>query len=242
MEKHFSVKKEPNLKKAINMMVLIKTTPKVKSAILSVHVPIIDREIRFTIQAYKKPNQWATGYSSRCQGGFHVLLCDYENMREEQIEDEIKFLQEFYDLGTAYIYKNDNFGSYHVCFPEKMSLKNAYNILSNTNTDFAHRESVAIVRGKEWVLRITKKSYRAEPIFLKAVYRKTKREISTAHKYIMENRSKLLTKLNPKQYYDPKIYDAPTLKYGKEDWVTKLCLIDYTTGNIVNSPKPNAEE
>jgi len=209
----------------------VKTTPKVKSLIYSFRIPILDREFRTTHQLYKKPTEWATGISSRCLDGKHCLFLDMENLREEQIEDEIKFLQEFYGLGNAYIYKNDNFGSWHITFLDKFPLIEAFKILSETNTDFAHLQSIKLVKGRDWCIRVTKKGFRKPPQFFKVIEHETEHEISSAHKYVMENRSKLLAKLNPKQYYDPKIYDAPILKYGKEDGLKIIPIIDYTTSN-----------
>lgn len=195
----------------------IKTTPKVKQSWFQFEIPFINRTIRFTVQLYKSPKTWTTGISSRCKDGRHVVFIDYDKQEFKQVFDEIKFLQQTFNLSRAYFFKT-GVDSFHVIFLDKLPLLKVFEILQASNCEWSYLNSVKLVRGREWVLRIAEKGKRKRPRFFCSVHsnKKQKNPISTAHKLF-------LVKWHGVQNY----------KYDLEDNITEIPVIDYTTGNRV---------
>jgi len=196
----------------------VKTTAKVKQIMLAVPVPFTKKTARFTTQIYQSPETMATGISSRCMDGRHVLFFDYDNMELKQVYDEVRYLQNHFKLSTAYLFENDSKNSFHIIILDKFSVSEAWGVLKQSNVDWAYRESIKLTRGHEWVLRCSEKGNRKKPVlkdFILSAF--DVHEISTAHKKFIQN-----------------YYDAPPFLYNKEDNINVLPVIDYSTGNRVD--------
>ena len=195
----------------------INTNGKIKVFALSLNIPIIKNTIRFSTQIYRNPNIFSQGISSRCMDGKHILFFDYDDQDLTQIIDEIKFLQEEFKLSNAYIFELDRPDSYHAIILDKFSISDAYTILKESNIDYGYRESVKMVRGREWILRSAEKGNRNKPKYLKTIESNyNNKQISTAHKTFLEL-----------------YYQIPTYKYKNEDNILKMAVINYETGNRV---------
>lgn len=198
----------------------IKTTHKVKQFRFQITIPFTKQTFRTIWQFYRSPDTWTYGISSRCKDGYHVLFFDYDHMGIREIIDEITYLQDYYELSHAYIFELDRDKSYHVIILDKFPLKDAYEIQSQSNIEWAYLNSVRYTRGREWVLRTDKKGKRKPPKFMCIIKSPHQiREISTAHKQFL-------------QKYE--YYKAPKLKYKYEDNITKIPSINYNTGNRVD--------
>ena len=206
----------------------VKTTPKVKQFRFQITVPFIKKTFRTIIQYYRSPDTWTYGMTSRCQDGKHILFFDYDHMGLKEIIDEIEYLQEYYSLSHAYIFELDRNKSYHVVILDKFSLKDAYEIQSQSNTEWAYLNSVRFTRGREWVLRIAEKGNRNPPHFLKVIKSKNQEhQISKAHKNFL-------------QKYEH--YAVPKLSYKKEDTYTRIPIVKYNTGNRVDEKDLGVKE
>ena len=200
------------------MLFKVSTTKKVQQIIFKLEVPIIKRTFRLMFQLYRTPDTWTSGVSSVCQDGRHVLFFDYDKVEDiSRVENEIKFIQDLFQLSHAYIFTTNEGTNFHVIILDKHSLRETYNIIKETNVDYAFLTSIKIIRGREWILRIAEKGNRPKPRFvkvLKSIHQN--HEISTAHKLFLQ-----------------KYYGVPKLKYLKEDNNTIIPLVSYNTGNRV---------
>ena len=135
----------------------------------------------------------------------------------ERVEDEISFIQNHFGLSHAYIFTTQEGNNFHVVILDKHSLRDTYNIIKETNSDYAFLTAIKFLKGREWILRIAEKGNRPKPEFLKVIKSPfDKKEISTAHKLFLQN-----------------YYGVPKLKYKFKDNNTVIPLVNYTTGNRV---------
>lgn len=198
----------------------IKTTPKVKQFRFSFTIPFIKKTFRTIWQIYRSPDIWTHGITSRCKDGKHVLFFDYDHMDLPEIIDELKYLQDFFKLSHAYIFELDRNKSYHAVILDKFPLKKAYQILEETNVEWAYVNSVRFCRGREWVLRTDEKGNRPPPKFKAVIKSKHNwRKISTAHRLFLEK-------------YE--FYQVPPQKYIREDNIHTIPIVSYNTGNRVD--------
>lgn len=197
----------------------IKSTNRIKQVLINLKVPFTSQSFRTVFQLYKNENVWVDGIPSRCQDHLQVIFMDYDHTKLENLENEVKGLQNYFKLSHAYVFKNDKENSYHVVILDKLPMLEVFNILKNSSIDFAFLNAPKYSFYREWALRISKKGEnRQEPVFLKVIKSIfDEREISTAHKLFLM-----------------KYYEVPVLKYKKEDGNTVLEFVKYQTGAGLN--------
>lgn len=180
-------------------------------------IPIINRTFRTLFQLYRTPDTWTSGVSSVCENGQHVLFFDYDKVEDlARVENEIRFIQHEFCLSHAYVFATDS-NNFHVIILDKHSLRETFNIIKETNVDFAFLTSIKLLKGREWVLRIAEKGNRPKPAFIKVLKSiHQQKEISTAHKLFLQ-----------------KYYGVNKLKYKFEDNTNVIPLLNYNTGNRV---------
>src|SRR3989304_3101601 len=115
-----------------------KLSKKFSLILLGFKVPFLLKTLDFRLRFYNTPNAVTSGITSRCMDGRHVLFLDYDNQELVQVEDEVKFLQEKFNLGNAYVFRTRDNG-FHTIFLDKMPLVEAYNIMKETNCDYAFK-------------------------------------------------------------------------------------------------------
>lgn len=195
----------------------IKSSNKWAKFVFSFKIPFINNAIRFTLLEYSMPTSFTKGMSSKCQDGFHVLFFDWDDVPYDAVVSEIKFLQEFYKLSSAYVFENDLKDSYHAVILDKFSLRNAYKILINTSSDSAFINAPKYMFGKEWVLRVTSKGKRKAPKFKELIKSKWDiHETSTAHRLFLQ-----------------KWYGVPALRHAYADNFYSIPLVTYNTASKV---------
>ena len=145
-----------------------------------------------SILIYKKP-QICSGYSSKTSDNKHILMLDWDECAYSVIEDDIAYIQDKFNLPTAYIFftnkykkHNELLGSFHAVFLCKLKIDEILDIMSFAHIDENFKTSPIrnIYRG--WVLRLSKKKNRNRPKFYKLIYGKNNGwEISSAHKTLL---------------------------------------------------------
>jgi len=168
----------------------------------------------FIFMLYKTPNKFSSGWTSRCKDSRHILFLEYDKcVSLEELNDELKYLQDFYKLSNFYIFKAGE-DSFHAICLDKFSLKDAMEIVGNSNSDYAFRLAPIYFR-KRWVLRSIQKGDRFAPFYYAtAVSHFNKHQKSTAHRMFLE-----------------KFYCLKIGKLKNEDGLTELDLCNYSTGN-----------
>lgn len=183
----------------------------------SLKVPFTKKMFRFITDFYPVPETVVQGITSRCEDSRHVLLFDYDKIELEMVEREINYLQDFYQLGNFYLFKNDKKNSFHAVCLEKFSILEAWEVLKQSSADQAFINAIRYFTGREWVLRYSEKGKREKPVYLKTIFGvPNNRTVSTAHKEFL------------KIYYGVPISDGK-----KEDGITKIPVTEYKTGSRI---------
>lgn len=173
-----------------------------------------------SLSIYKKP-QICNGYSSKCEDGRHIVMLDWDDVSFDVVEEDIKSIQELFNLPTAYVfytrrYYQDGqlFGSFHAVMLSKFQIKDIMEILGYTHIDENFKTSPARNSYRTWILRLSKKKNRSQPKFLKIIKGEDIfREISTAHKVLLS------------KFYKKIVHP----KYGNEDNAKLIKLQTYET-------------
>lgn len=125
------------------------------------------------------PATWTWGMESRVPGtNLHVLFIDYDTIREDVLENEVRFLQQEFELGNFYLFQTEDkgvredgepWGNYHAICLDMFTLRDRYQILLTTSTEWAFKNAPKIYPEKAWVLRYAEKGERKKPDFLKVI-------------------------------------------------------------------------
>ena len=172
-----------------------------------------------SILATRKPDKQTVGITSRCVGGKHVILLDFDGLKIEEIEEELDFLIQEFQLSDFYIFKNDRPDSYHAVCLDKFSLYEAIDIISRTSADKGFKKAPILFKQRRWVLRITTKGKRKKPKlhgWIESPYNVY--ETSTAHRKFLEAN-----------------YNMKITPYAHEDGIKKFVEIcEYNTGSKID--------
>jgi hypothetical protein len=135
------------------------------------------------------PKAYVVGYSSRTVNGKYVLFHDYDNLTQDEVIEDLKYLQKRFKLSDYYLFKiPDSENSYHAVCLDTFTLGEAYEIQKASSCDLAFINSPRNLRSKEWILRIGKKGDRKRPVFDRMILSKyNKRVKSLAHKEFLIN-------------------------------------------------------
>lgn len=141
---------------------------------------IFKARFKFSFSVYRKRDTWTKGVLNRTKDGFFVFFLDYDMMKEEYIEGELRHLQMMYSLGNIHLFKSSEKGFHAVSFV-KLPAKIYVEILNNSSCDQAFRNLPRFTTYRNWVLRISEKGKTDKPKFIKTLRGNTEREQSSAH-------------------------------------------------------------
>lgn len=117
-------------------------------------------------QVMKKLNVRTSGVSSRIPNtSLHVIFLDYDNIVDERLVEELRFLQEEFELGNFYVFETRNKGRHAVCI-DALRFKDVLEIVRFTSCDLMFKKAPRINEYRCWVLRYAKKGNRDAPKFL----------------------------------------------------------------------------
>lgn len=142
-----------------------------------------------TFSIYKKPTS-VTGVTSYCSDGKHVLFIDWDNCVKWLVLEDMKRLQEKYNLPPFYLFTTKEekesgytIGNYHGICLSKHNSKEIHDMLADTNCDFNYVTMNRRSFFKSWVLRLSKKGNRPKPKFVGIIGENINldEEISKAH-------------------------------------------------------------
>lgn len=134
---------------------------------------------------WKKLQNDVYGYTNRCIDGKYIITLDYDGLELEWIIQELKALQEMFELGIFYIFQS-NKGYHAVCF-DKVNLNEYLKIVHNTSVDSDYINVPLRYGQKLWTLRITPKNEK-EIKYVDCLFSKYhKNEKSLAHKNLLRH-------------------------------------------------------
>jgi hypothetical protein len=119
------------------------------------------------VQFWKKLTIRTEGIESRVKRTpFHCIFLDYDNITfETLIEDELKPLQEWFDIGNFYVFQTGDL-SYHCICIDALTAKETHTIVNASGCDQAFKKAVLINEHRNWVLRFTEKGYKLPPKYI----------------------------------------------------------------------------
>lgn len=115
----------------------------------------------------------------------HILMLDYDEKSLEEIEEELKRIQQKYDLPDMHIYKSSETGYHVYCFTP-LTYEEMLKIVMDTNADKGFK--YCILKYGYATLRITPKKFKESKItYVKTLKNeKSKREVLKYGKEILD--------------------------------------------------------
>jgi hypothetical protein len=121
------------------------------------------------VQAMKKLEIRTKGVSSRIPNtSLHVLFLDYDNIEDGGLIEELRFLQEEFQIGNFYVLETRNKGRHAVCI-DALRPRDQKEIVDFSSCDLMFKKAPRINEYRCWVLRFAKKGNRDEPKYLYTV-------------------------------------------------------------------------
>lgn len=121
------------------------------------------------VQVMKKLDIRTEGVSSRIPNtSLHVLFLDYDNIVDERLIEELRFLQEEFEIGNFYVLETRNEGRHAVCV-DALRFRDVLDIVWFSSSDLMFKKAPRINEYRCWVLRYAKKGNRDEPKYLYTV-------------------------------------------------------------------------
>jgi hypothetical protein len=109
------------------------------------------------------------GVSSRIPDtSLHVTFLDYDNIVDERLIEELRFLQEEFQIGNFHVLETRNEGRHAVCV-DALQFKDILEIVRFSSCDLMFKKAPRINEYRCWVLRYAKKGNRDEPKYLYTV-------------------------------------------------------------------------
>lgn len=121
------------------------------------------------IQLMKKLDVRSRGMSSRVlKTSLHVTFLDYDNIVDDRLIEELRFLQEEFEIGNFYVFETRFEGRHAVCL-DALRFRDVKEIVDFTSCDLMFKKAPRINEYRCWVLRFTKKGNREAPKYLYTV-------------------------------------------------------------------------
>ena len=122
------------------------------------------------------------GYTNRCIDGKYIVMLDYDNMELDWVINEVKFLQNEFNLSEFYIFRSNTANFHAVCL-DKVNFWEYKDILESSSVDPAYKQIPFKYGKKLWTLRVTPKNGKSLKYELKmpVISNVLAREVSTPH-------------------------------------------------------------
>lgn len=144
-----------------------------------IKISLFGKQIYILVLLRTARKQETYGYTNRCSDGKYVVFLDYDKRVLAWVREELKSLQQQFNLGTFYIF-SDKQGSYHAVCPDKVTYREFLHIMNESSTDMNYRIVPQKYGMRLWTLRIGKKGNR-KPQIKETVFANGSRTQSTAH-------------------------------------------------------------
>jgi len=126
-----------------------------------------NRKLFLRIFIRRRDPVWVTGISAKTPEGYVVFL-DYDCSPPEAVFDDVERLQEFFQLGPAYVFQTWARG-FHVIIPEVYPLHRVFEIISESNCDPMFAQGYRLNPYRTWVLRCDSKGEKGPPVFIRTI-------------------------------------------------------------------------
>ncbi len=97
-----------------------------------------------------------------------MTFLDYDNITDDRLKEELRFLQEEFEIGNFHVFETRNKGRHAVCI-DALRFRDVKEIIDFTSCDLMFKKAPRINEYRCWVLRFTKKGNREAPKYLYTV-------------------------------------------------------------------------
>ena len=117
-------------------------------------------------QSKKKLDVRTSGASSRIPTtSLHVTFLDYDDIVDDRLVEELRFLQEEFEIGDFYVFETRTEGRHAICL-DALRFKDVLEIVRFSNCDLMFKRGPMMNEFRTWVLRYSKKGKREAPKYL----------------------------------------------------------------------------
>ena len=132
--------------------------------------------ILLKFQVYKKLDIRTAGMESRIpKTALHVIPLDYDNIvgsfsedSEQRLKEELRFLQEEFEIGNFYVFGTRDNGRHAVCL-DALPFRMVKDVVDFSSCDLKFKSAPRINEYRCWVLRFASKGKRGAPKYLYTV-------------------------------------------------------------------------
>jgi hypothetical protein len=130
------------------------------------HFRFLDRTLRYEFSSMKTPNYQTAGLSARIPHttDFCTFL-DYDNIKDERLQDELVYLQEYFRLGDFHIFATNKYGRNPICI-DRMPLREELEVVNASTCDSNFKRGIRLNEYRTWILRSEGKGNRPAPKYL----------------------------------------------------------------------------
>lgn len=137
--------------------------------IMNFSITVLKTKLLFHFQSMKVPMTRTRGLSARIPDTtLFVTFLDYDNIKDWRLDEELKWLQDLFELGDLHVFKTNEFGR-HVIGLDALIPKEVVNVLYNSTCDWLFRRGIMINEYRTWVLRAWGKGEREKPTYLRTI-------------------------------------------------------------------------
>jgi hypothetical protein len=102
-----------------------------------------------------------------CTTDFAILL-DYDNVKDQRLDEELVYLQELYKIGDFHIFKTNEFGRHAICI-DRLPLIEALDVVYGSTCDMMFKRGIRINEYRTWILRAWGKGERGRPEYIRTI-------------------------------------------------------------------------
>jgi len=154
------------------------------------------------------------GISSRIPDtALHVLFLDYDNIVDGRLMEELRYLQEEFEIGNFHVFKTRNEGRHAICL-DALRFKDVLEIVRFSSCDLMFKKAPTINEYRCWVLRYAKKGNRDAPKYMytiKSPYEGKNLQSRGHAKYLLN----FGVTIDLKKPYGPEEIETQTYNTGK---------------------------
>ena len=122
--------------------------------------------VLFKFQVYKKLGIRSRGPESRVpKTSLHVIFLDYDNIDDERLKEELRFLQGNFEIGNFYVFETRYDGRHAICL-DALTFRDVKDIVDFSSCDVKFKSAPRINEYRCWVLRCDKKGNRPPPKYI----------------------------------------------------------------------------
>lgn len=155
---------------------------------------VFDRAFIFNATMGRRRSEKVHGYSNRTTDGMYIVTLDYDGLTPEWIRGELVRLQQWFALGTFYLFSSGN-GYHAVCF-DKLTLAQFMEVLHSSSVDPDYFRVPLTWHKRCWILRVTPKTT-GNIQLIDTIVADSHKESSHAHIRLLENLSLIPKEAHP---------------------------------------------